>query len=351
MAESPQEAPENMPSGVVKPQQDTPHTWRELLGRLIENPSERQRAAFALKMNPATLTRWVKGESDPLLGNFKKLVEIFPEQRDHFLQFFLSELSSDLSPTGIPVARIRGEITSEYLLRLIAVCATATGSFRAWSIRHLGLQQAIELLDPAQAGMEIIVVACVPPRGSQPIRSLCGRIGIGTVPWEAGIGRRLLFLGAESLAGWSVGHGVPEVVQDIARQEEALPLRVDALEKSAAAWPFQRDGKIAGCLLISAAQPHVFTNERLAIVEGYANALANSFRDEEFYPLSSILLHELQVPRSQESLLKFQKSTQDFRRAHAFRMSEDEAEVQALQELEDLLIVRNEGVNESCLSQ
>jgi len=40
-------------------------TWRELLGRSIENLQERQRIANAMGVIPITLMRWANGESTP----------------------------------------------------------------------------------------------------------------------------------------------------------------------------------------------------------------------------------------------------------------------------------------------
>ncbi len=111
--------------------------------------------------------------------------------------------------------------------------ATSSGPFRSWSMRTLTLQQAIEQLDPDRVGMEITIVQCVAPAPGQRVRSLCERMGIGTVPWDSGVGRRLLFLGAESLCGWTVGRGEPGVVQDMEQKQVTnLQHRAYALDYS-----------------------------------------------------------------------------------------------------------------------
>jgi len=246
-------------------------SWRDLLGKLTENPAEKQRVAEALGVNAFTVTRWVTGESEPRLHNLKRLPDVFPHYRALFSELIQADLAPNVAPRTIPPFEgARLEVPSEYLVRTLATYATTSGPFRTWSIRNLNLQQAIELLEPDLVGMEITVVQCVPPVPGQLVRSLCERIGVGSAPWDSGVGRRLLFLGAESLAGWAVGRGQPGVVQDSEQKLGPLPFRPGAYEKSAVAWPFQREGKFAGCLVVVCTRVDYFTPLRLSFIEVYA---------------------------------------------------------------------------------
>jgi hypothetical protein len=323
-------------------------SWRELLGKLTENPAEKQRVAEALGVNAFTVTRWVTGESEPRLHNLKRLPDVFPHYRALFSELIQADLAPNVAPRAVPPSEdARLEVPSEYLVRTLATYATTSGPFRAWSIRNLNLQQAIELLDPDMLGMEITVVQCVPPVSGQLVQSLCERIGVGSAPWDSGVGRRLLFLGAESLAGWVVGRGEPGVVQDMQQKQGPLLFRASTYEKSAVAWPLQREGKLAGCLLVVCTQVEYFTPLRLSFIEVYANSLALSFRDEEFYPLSQIALHEMPILSLEEQrayAAQLRDRMMRLRREHGYQFSEAEAERRILQQMEaELLLLHTEA--------
>ena len=325
-----------------------PQSWRELLGTLTESPAEKQRVAEALGVNAFTVTRWVTGESEPRLHNLKRLPDVFPRYRTLFSELIQADLAPNVAPRAVPPSEdARLEVPSEYLVRTLATYATTSGPFRAWSIRNLNLQQAIELLDPDMLGMEITVVQCVPPVSGQLVRSLCERIGVGSAPWDSGVGRRLLFLGAESLAGWVVGRGEPGVVQDMQQKQGPLPFRSSTYEKSAVAWPLQREGKLAGCLLVVCTQVEYFTPLRLSFIEVYANSLALSFRDEEFYPLSQIVLHEMPILSLEEQrtyAAQLRDRLMRLRREQGYQFSEAEAERRILQQMEaELLLLHTEA--------
>ncbi len=325
-----------------------PHTWRELLERLTERPAERQRVAEELGVTPYTVTRWIEGRSEPRMQNLKRLPEVFPGYTRLFSELIQAELVPPNAPppSPPPFAHPQHEVPAEYLVRVLAAYATSSGPFRSWSMRTLTLQQAVGQLDPDQVGMEITLVHCVAPAPGQCVRSLCERMGIGTAPWESGVSRRLLFLGAESLAGWAVGRGEPGVVQDMGQDPGLLPFRKGPYEQSAVAWPLQRAGKLAGCLLVSSAQVNYFTPVHLTYIEIYANTLSLSFGDEEFYELHRIALHELPVlSRQQEytSIAQLRDRVARLRREQAYSLSEAQAEVLGLQQMEaELLTLSSE---------
>lgn len=323
-------------------------TWRELLGKLTERSEERQRVARELGVSPLTVTRWVNGDTDPRANNLKKIPEIFPQHRDLFTELLLADYFPLASPRTLPpVTRARpdapstSEVPSEYLVRTLATYAVTSGPFRPWSLRNLSLQQAIKLLDPDQVGTEITIAQCVPPRSEEPVASLCEIMGVGTPPWPGGVGRRLLFLGAESLAGWTLERGEPGVVQDMSQEQGPLPFRPGAHEQSAAAYPLQREGKLAGSLLAICTQVDYWTADRLSLLEIYANLLALSFRDIEFYPLARMNLREMPqlAPAQQQAFAsRFRERVRRLRRAEQERLTEAEAEIRILQDMEAELL-------------
>ena len=320
-----------------------PSIWRELLGRLTERPIERQRVADALGVSTFTITRWVEGKAEPRIQNLKRLPEVFPAYQEQFTELIQAELAPNLPPLPVPaVDRSEDKVRAEYFARVLSIYATVSGPFRAWSIRNLILQQAIEQLDPDLTGLEIALVQCVTPaKREQQVRSLCERIGTGSAPWENGGEWRLLFMGAESLLGWTFRQGEPAVVQDTLHKQWPLPVRPGLHEQSAVAWPLQREGKLAGCLLVRSTQKDYFSQARLSLIEIYANMVALSFHDKEFYTLSQIALEEMPMPSQQQefiSITHFRERISHLRHQHRFLLSETETEVLALQEIEAELL-------------
>jgi hypothetical protein len=320
-----------------------PSIWRELLGKLTERPIERQRVADALGVSTFTITRWVEGKAEPRIQNLKRLPEVFPAYQEQFTELIQAELAPNLPPLPAPaVDRSEDKIRAEYFARILSIYATVSGPFRAWSIRNLILQQAIEQLDPDLTGLEIALVQCITPaKREQQVRSLCERIGTGSAPWENGGEWRLLFMGAESLPGWTFKQGEPAVVQDTQHKQWPLPVRLGLHEQSAVAWPLQREGKLAGCLLVCSTQKDYFSQARLSLIEIYVNMIALSFHDKEFYALSQIALEEMPMPSQQQefiSITHFRERISHLRRQHRFLLSEAEAEVLALQEIEAELL-------------
>jgi hypothetical protein len=93
-----------------------------------------------------------------------------------------------------------------------------------------------------------------------------------------------MFLGAESLAGYAVTSNRPAVARNIDEDHGLLPVRRTKYEKSSAAYPILRAGRIAGCLLVSSAQPNYFLSEaRLSLIQGYADLMVLAFEPSEFY--------------------------------------------------------------------
>lgn len=310
-------------------------TWRDLLRMLTVNPAERERVAAALGVHPYTITRWIEGLSQPRPQYLSRLPDLFPDYQQVLTELLQTELFPGLPP--LAATHPSSEFPTEILARVLDAYATTTGPFREWQIRHLVLERAVERLDPDHVGIEVSVVICVPPIGEAPVRSLCEIMAVGTPPWESGIERRLLFLGAESLCGWTVGSGQPGVIQDI-HKPGTLPVRRSQHERSAATWPLQRKGKLAGCLLVVSTQVAYFSRSLLAIIEIAANALALSFEEHEFYELSRIALHEITPAQPQTDLEHFRQRVAQLRRDQNYSLSIAEAERCIFQQIESELL-------------
>jgi hypothetical protein len=114
---------------------------------------------------------------------------------------------------------------------------------------------------------------------------------------------RSYFLGSESLVGYAIVNCRPAVIQDI--HHNAAPLVVHQVEKmnSAAVYPLQKGGRVAGGLLILSTQKHYFSPARQALIQSYAHLLNLAFRDNEFYPLENIALHLMPSEAVQDAYL------------------------------------------------
>jgi GAF domain-containing protein len=318
-------------------------TWRDLLRMLTVNPAERERVAAALGVHPYTITRWIEGLSQPRPQYLSKLPDLFPDYRQALTEQLQIELFPGLPPPA--AEHPSSEFPTEILARVLDAYATITGPFRQWQIRHLVLERAVERLDPDRVGIEVSVVVCVPPVGDAPVRSLCEILAVGTPPWQTGIERRLFFLGAESLCGWTVGSGQPGVVQDI-HKPGTLPLLRSQHEQSAATWPLQRKGKLAGCLLVVSTQVEYFSRSLLAAIEIVANALALSFEEHEFYEISRIALREISPTHQQTDLAHFRQRVTQLRRVQDYSLSIAEAEKRVFQQIESELFTLSDRSEE-----
>jgi hypothetical protein len=264
-----------------------PNDWRELLGNIIAEPSERERIANEIGVHTGTLMRWVNGESTPRQQNLRQLLRALPKQQRNQLSHMLP--LSD--PMGIDDEKVDREIPYSFIMEVLEMRANTTDQLRSWNITRRVLQQALKQLDPERIGMSISVVRCMPPKDGK-IRSLRESQGLGTPPWGGDLEERALLLGAESLAGHVTAGCRMEQVGDLRSKRTFLPAYQGEFEVSSAACPLMFGSRVAGCLLLSSVQPNYFVSEaRLALIRSYAHLLALSFDPQEFYEPGALELH------------------------------------------------------------
>jgi hypothetical protein len=319
-------------------QQQKTETWRELLETILSSPAERARIADEIGVRSITLMRWVQSQSVPRPQNLLQLLSAVPEQyRDRLRRLIELEFPSlsvekyDDSPSELPYS---------FVEEVLAARANTVDSLRAWTIIRLVLQHALRQLDPTRLGMAISIVRCMPPKEGK-VRSVRENLGLGTAPWESDLEPKMLFLGAESLAGFVISTGRPAVIQRLAEQTWLPAVQFD-YEVSAAAHPLQLGSRIAGCLLVSSTQADFFTSSRVNLIKGYAYLTALAFEPTEFYPQESIQLQVLPDLNIQRSYLaSFQQRVRRHLQA-AFEakqlLNALEAETLAWQELEEDLL-------------
>jgi hypothetical protein len=268
--------------------------WRELLGEMISNVTERDRIASEIGVHPVTLMRWVSGDCSPRAQNLRQLLRALPNPRRMQLLTLLKKVSPDLVDLEAEISE--QEIPNSLVMGVLDARAAVPDLLRYWTIARLVLQQGVKQLDPESVGISITVVRCMNLRDGK-IRSLRENLGIGTPPWASDLEEKALLLGAESLAGHVTVSCCMEQVGDLQKNKTFLPACQFEHEVSAVACPIMYAGRVAGCLLISSTQVDFFAPEaRLALVRAYASLLALAFHPHDFYDPALLSLHIMPPP-------------------------------------------------------
>ncbi len=279
--------------------------WRKLLETIIVDPQERQRIANELGVNPVTLVRWSRGETNPRRENLQRLLQALPAQQQTLTRLLAEEFPAfDLLASEDLSEQIPAEIYSRILNTYVNVPPVQ----RSWYLSDLILQLALGQLDPNYLGMAMTIAVCMPPSGAAcKVRSLRQNAGRGTPPWNTYLDQEILFLGIESLAGYAVSLGHLVSVQSRTEQTHA-PVRWEEWEQSAIASPILLGGRVSGCLIVSSTQPEYFLPFRQELIEQYSELLTLVFRPEEFYAHQEIALSLM--PSSETQHIRFSQFRQ-----------------------------------------
>jgi hypothetical protein len=316
--------------------------WRELLGNIITNPTERERIANEIGVHSVTLTRWVNGETSPRSHNLRQLIRAVPKQYRTQLRALL-DASNSISSSDLESDSTLTEIPYKLIMEVLETCANTPDLLRFWSITRLILLEALKQLDPERLGMIITVVRCMPPTGDGKIRSLREIIGQGTGPWNGSLEEKALLLGAESLAGYVTASCRLEQVGDLRLNKTFLPTYQAEHEISAVACPIMRASRVAGCLLFSSTQPDYFASEvYLELVNAYTRLISLAFEAADFYSPDLIDLHIMPPPEVQlvhissfrQRVLKLMQESSNGTQ----RLASAQAEQMVWQQFEELLL-------------
>ncbi len=326
-------------------------TWRKLLGRIVSTPAEKQQLADVLGINTITLTRWTSTRSKsvdeaeqrprPRAHLLRQLVDALPNYREQLIPLIQEEFPDFLveEPLASLQANEAKEIPANFYAKVLSTAATLGRALRYLTVFDLLLVHATQQLDPERLGLSIIVVQCVPPSPpDEKVFSLHEQFRIGTPPWSPEREEKTLFLGAESLAGHAVTTGKPEVIDDVRSYSGLLPVHQSQYEVSVAAYPLQRAGRIAGCLLVSSTQLRYFTRPRQELLQAYSDLAVVAFYDHECYEPDQIELRLMPDEMIQgPHLFMFNKRVEDLLRDGRMT-SRLEAEQKVLKQLESELI-------------
>jgi hypothetical protein len=316
--------------------------WRELLGSIISNPTERERIANEVGVHSVTLVRWVNGETSPRPHNLRQLVRVVPKQ-------YRSQLRSalDINNNGLvadfEADSTQAEIPYKLIMEVLEARASIPDLLRFWSLTRLILPEALKQLDPERQGMLITIVRCMPPTKDGRIHSLREIVGQGTGPWNGNLEEKALLLGAESLAGYVVLSCRLEQVGDLRSNTTFLPAYRVEHEISAVACPIMRACRVAGCLLFSSTQPDYFASERhLELVRAYTRLIALAFDAADFYNPDLIDLHimpplemqQVHFSSFRQRVLKLMQESSN----GSQRLASVQAEQMVWQQFEELLL-------------
>lgn len=316
-------------------------TWREVLGNIIKDPSERQRLASALRVNIVTLSRWASEGAKPRHHNLSELIKALPAHRERLIVLITQEYP-DFVFLEQAESEVEREISSSFYVRVMRANANLPPSLHFWSMCDIILRQAVEQLDPNRVGVAVMVAQCMSSPSEQVIRSLRELVGRGTPPWNRELESKAIFLGVESLAGYAVTTGRPFHEQDLSSTQSIYPFRKTQWERSAAACPIMHKGRVAGSLIVSSTQIDYFLPFRLKLIQDYADLLVLTFEPEKFYDMERIKLGVMPTEDVQRShLVHFQQRVAEMMTQAARQqrpISSVEAERLAWQQLEEELL-------------
>src|SRR5260370_18288809 len=110
-----------------------------------------------------------------------------------------------------------------------------------------------------------------------------------------------LFLGAGSVSGYAVTTARLAICQNLLTNPAFLPVRVEAYEESAVAYPLLQGERVGGCLLVTAARADFFTPPRLQLVYTYADLAVLALQDDQFYEKQAIQLRTMPATDVQQA--------------------------------------------------
>jgi hypothetical protein len=278
-----------------------PQTWRQLLALRISDHDERRSIAQLAGVDEVTLKRYAEGKTKRIRPRLlRPLVAAWPSEErplmtrlilEEFPDFVPGEQPDVSSHNGLNATEALDGIPLEVYERATRAHATTPLSLRFWVISNLVLGAALEQLDPGPhpVGVEVVLVQCMRCSHNETVGYLRETCLLGTPPWRTDQ-LTPLFLGAESLSGYAVTSARPALCQNLRTNPAFLPVRVEAYEESAVAYPLLQGERVGGCLLVTAAQADFFTPPRLQLVNGYADLAVLALQDDQFYEKQAIQL-------------------------------------------------------------
>jgi GAF domain len=284
-------------------------TFRTLLKEVWNDPLVRKRIEQRTDIAPRTLSRWISGETEePDRKRLFSLLIALPQHRDALLAAIRRAIPDFEIPLIDPATRLTEDLPVSFWIRLHEANAMMPPNLHFTAIVDLILLQLQATIDPEYTGVQLIIAHCSPPASpAHPVRSLREVMHMTTHQSLLTDPGDILFLGAESLCGYSASLCQACIVQNT-DEEQRLPVRRSRNERSAAAYPIQRGGAVAGVFLVSSPQPDFFSQRLQDLLQVYAHLLGLAFETDRFYPPERIRLRLMPAETIQRAyILGFQQ--------------------------------------------
>jgi hypothetical protein len=273
--------------------------FRTLVKERLQDPQAKRRIEQRTDIAPRTLSRWISGETEePDRKRLLSLLAALPEHRDALLAAIHKALPDFEVPLIDPATRLIEDLPMDFWVRLLETNANTPRNLHFASVVNLIFLQLQSTVDPEHLGVQLTIAQCSPPTSADsPVRSLREVMKMTTYQSLLTSPGDTIFLGAESLSGYSASLCQASIVQNT-DEEQRLPVRRSKDERSAAAYPIQRGGYVAGCFLVSSPQPDYFSQRLQYLLQIYAYLLSMAFEMEAFYAPERIRLR----PMPEESI-------------------------------------------------
>jgi DNA-binding phage protein len=301
-----------------------------VLRKLVRrNRAEIMRVARELEVSENTIYRWMNGSSEPRALHLRRLLEVFPSQRENLLRAITQTFGEVPETRETGLSEVSREIYHQVLELLAEI---GDDEMRFWRIAQVIFTHALRHLDADRRGLAITFAKLMPPR-EDGIHSLREMRMQGTEPWSHFAESRL-YLGSTTLAGMAVELQRMQL-WDTMNPHSRTQVEVDVFERSACAVPILRGNLVGGALIISSTQASFFHNPRICqFATEYALLTGVALADQEFYPHASIALRpmpELSWQRERISQV-YRQSILTY--AHMYGISRRDAELRLQDELE-----------------
>ncbi len=313
--------------------------FRTLIKELWNDPAAKKRIEQRTDISPRTLSRWISGETEePDRKRLSSLLAALPEYRDPLLAAITRAMPDFSTPLIDPTTSLIEDLPMDFWIRLLETNANSPRNLHFASVVHLIFLQLQSAIDPEHIGVQLIIAQCSPPASpGHPVRSLREVMEMTTHQSLFTSPGAPIFLGAESLSGYSVSLCQASIVQNT-EEEQRLPVRRTRDEQSVAAYPIQRGGYVAGCFLVSSPQPHFFSERLQYLLQIYAYLLGTAFETEAFYAPERIRLRPLPAEHIQhEYITDFQQRVMIMLQREP-SLSRLQAETAAWQQIEEELL-------------
>jgi hypothetical protein len=293
--------------------------WRQWLAQRVKNPEDGRKIAQELEVSPITLTRWIAGTSTPRLQVVYKLLIVFADEQEKLRDLLMREFPQLQTTSSSPQEDGPSEIPSYFYAQVLHTMVTVPPILRFWSLGATILQEMISHLDPRKQGLMIILALCQPST-DYTIRSLRVLLARGTGVWSQVEGYTQL-LGIESQMGYAIEIGHRIYSENLYHRSNWLSAHQASNGcNSLMVVPLRQANSIAGSLGVFSTQKLDFPPVRQNLIEHYANLLASTIPEQDYYPLNQIQLglmpvFALQIPylsslqrRIQQHLLQAQET-------------------------------------------